>query len=835
MSQWITQSISTTRLTHLLNFISTRPIHHDLYDVINAIKEHNGGSDSHPFQPSYYFLYNNLNHSVKNPQYRPPFNRLQYSHYHKTKRTTVPAHSQSPAIQQVIKQHLTPQTVPRTNPSLIFVKINVHGIRLRAMLDTGATRSFITQRALAKIHHYSLQPRDRIAQLGDGHTMLKIVGEVHLWLKFDQIFTPLNVLVVKNLNTDFILGAGWCTQNAVQINYDTNQVSIRSSTGRIIIPYDKSIDYLTLDVKLINSVKIPPLPTNTRLGRVTHVTHQTDSFPLPDAVNSLSSFHHYVINSVEIQPVLFRSREIIDKLTNHIIDSDERRQIRAILQQHAKLFDISQVTQGNTPIQHTINTGDSLPISSRPYSRTIQQRSDLQNEIHKMLQAHQIRPSNSPWSSPVIIHKKKDGGGRKFYTKLDLKSGYFQIPIHEADKEKTAFITQDGLWEFNVLPQGIMNGPPTFQRTMHNLIGYGRWDCVIVYLDDILIFSTTFDEHVQHVREILSMLDKANFQVNPDKCNIAVREINFLSHTMNEKLIKPNGEKIKAITDLPAPTTLKEANEFLGKINWYRKFIPNFAHIAAPLHKYPDLSTPFVLTTDASEIGIGGILRQDTITGTKINYFKSRVLSDTERKYDTIEREALAIYWCLTELRSYIGDSDIIIETDHEPLQNFHKKQINNKRSNNTAADYISRHFPSSNVINNSTILAEQTYDWSVGIEQWFKDLPKPQRLRFATSFINTTNSTINPVTTRAKAKLIAQSVPPTSAEPSTTTPPFSAPSSTSDYLPFDFSLSHIRFEQEQDPVIQQIIQNFYHKSDNVSSADYNLITVIALKHQRRF
>ncbi|CAF4712373.1 unnamed protein product, partial [Rotaria socialis] len=132
------------------------------------------------------------------------------------------------------------------------------------------------------------------------------------------------------------------------------------------------------------------------------------------------------------------------------------------------------------------------------------------------------------------------------------------------------------------------------------------------------------------------------------------------------------------------------------------------------------------LTTDASEIGIGGILRQDTITGTKINYFKSRVLNDTERKYDTIEREALAIYWCLTELRSYIGDSDIIIETDHEPLQNFHKKQINNKRiinwifklqdilpqiiavkyrkgSSNTAADYISRHFPSSNVINNST------------------------------------------------------------------------------------------------------------------------------------
>ncbi|CAF3211949.1 unnamed protein product [Rotaria socialis] len=379
-----------------------------------------------------------------------------------------------------------------------------------------------------------------------------------------------------------------------------------------------------------------------------------------------------------------------------------------------------------------------------------------------MLQAHQIRPSNSPWPSPVIIHKKKDGGirflvdyrklnavtkkdcfpqptteellnrlgSRKFYTKLDLKS--------------------DGLWEFNVLPQGITNGPPTFQRTMHNLIGYGRWDYVIVYLDDILLFSTTFDEYVQHVNEILSVLDKANFQVNPDKCNIAVREVNFLSHITNEKLIKPN--------------------------------------------EYPDVSTPFVLTTDASEIGIGGILRQDITTGTTINYFKSRVLDDTERKYDTIEREALAIYWCLTDLRSYIGDSGIVIKTNHEPLPNFHKKQINNKRimnwifklqdilpqiiavkyrngSNNIAADYISRPFPSSNVINNSTILAEQTDDWSVGTEQWFEDLPKPQRLRFATSFINTTNSTINAVTTRAKAKLIAQSVPPASAEPSTTTP----------------------------------------------------------------
>ncbi|CAM4824264.1 unnamed protein product [Rotaria magnacalcarata] len=158
--------------------------------------------------------------------------------------------------------------------------------------------------------------------------------------------------------------------------------------------------------------------------------------------------------------------------------------------------------------------------------------------------------------------------------------------MHETDKDKTAFITQDALWEFNVLPQGIMNGSPTFQRTMHNLLSYGRWDYVMVYLDDILIFSCSFNEHTKHLNEILSILAKANFQVNPDKCCIAVQEIDFLSHTINEQFIKPNGNKITAIIDLPAATTFKEANEFLGKINWYRKFIPDFARIAAPLHTF---------------------------------------------------------------------------------------------------------------------------------------------------------------------------------------------------------------------------------------------------------
>ncbi|CAF4500057.1 unnamed protein product, partial [Rotaria sp. Silwood2] len=455
--------------------------------------------------------------------------------------------------------------------------------------------------------------------------------------------------------------------------------------------------------------------------------HSCLSFDISRVSSSLSSQHH-IFNTIELEQKPSETSNTIDKLINHIKNVQEKQQLRLILQQHMNICDISKVTQADTHIQHTINTGDSLPISSRPYPRTIEQRRELQDEIKKMTQTNQIldyRKLNSATkkdcfpqpTTEELLHRL---GGHRFYTKLDLKSGYFQLPIHETDKEKTAFITQD------------------------------------------------------------------------------------------------------------APNTLKEANELLEKINWYRKFIPNFARIAAPLHKvtnktkhhrhefkwgpdqqqsfdefkrllttyplfleYPDLSTPFVLTTDASDIGIGGILRQDTPHGTKINYFKSRALDDTEH------------------------DSNFIVETDHKPLENFHNKQINNKRvmnwlfklqdllpqiiavkhragATNAAADYISRHFPPSESTNiNPSTINVTNDDWPIGTEHWYEEVPKPQRPSFIQQPISNNtcirkaniNAEINAVTTRAQSKLQAQ--------------PRSSSANTS---PTSQSTS-------QDVIIQQIIQ----------------------------
>ncbi|CAF2054878.1 unnamed protein product [Rotaria magnacalcarata] len=459
--------------------------------------------------------------------------------------------------------------------------------------------------------------------------------------------------------------------------------------------------------------------------------------------------------------------------------------------------------------------------------------------------------------------------------KTRLKIWPFSNPIHEADKEKTAFVTQDGLWELNVLPQGIMNGPPIFQRIMHNLIGYGRWNYVMFYLDDILIFSRTFDEHNQYLNEILSILHTASVQINPDKCSIAVPEIDFSSHTINERHIKPNGDKIKAITDLPPPHTLKETNEFLGKIIWYRKSIGNFTFIAASLHKvtnktkshrheffwgpdqqqsfeqfkrilttsplfleYPDSSTPFILTTDDSDVGIGGILRQENSTSTKINYFESRILNDIERKYGTFEKEALAIYWCISELRSYIGDSQFIIETVHKPLENFRNKQINNKRvmnwlfklqdilpqiiavkyrkaANNTAVDYISRHFPCNNIEIACSPSSNASYNTSpFGSPLWFGKSSKPQGAQIIKSDSShnmlphdiAVNIQVNAITTRAQVERLP---PSSSITTSSTTPlpPHPSNSPPTDSL-LDFSLNRFKSAQDQDSAIQSIIQH---------------------------
>ncbi|CAF4734556.1 unnamed protein product, partial [Rotaria sp. Silwood2] len=243
------------------------------------------------------------------------------------------------------------------------------------------------------------------------------------------------------------------------------------------------------------------------------------------------------------------------------------------------------------------------------------------------------------------------GGGYHCFSKLDLKSGFWQLPIDEKDRDKTAFITPFGLHEWNVLPQGLRNASPSFQRIMNNVLS-SCIDFCLVYLDDIVIFCPK-------------------------------QTIEYLGHVINSTTITPLPNKIKSILLLPEPKSLAQANRFLGALSWYRKFIPNFASIAAPIHavtnlskshrykfkwgpeqsksftdlkqlltssplllNFPNDTQPVLLSTDASNVGLGGVLYQEINNVKKILNYHSELLSSSQKRYHPIELEALAIFKC---------------------------------------------------------------------------------------------------------------------------------------------------------------------------------------------
>jgi hypothetical protein len=295
-------------------------------------------------------------------------------------------------------------------------------------------------------------------------------------------------------------------------------------------------------------------------------------------------------------------------------------------------------------------------------------------------------------------------GGAVYFTTLDLASGYFQIPMELRSKEKTAFVTYNGTYHYNFMSFGLVNAPSTFQRTMDSVLAGLKWACCQVYLDDIIIASPTFEQHLIDVTAVLSRLKEAGFKLKASKCHFCCPEVNYLGHLISKEGIRANPDKIEIISNWGIPEDGANLHSFLGLAGYYRKLIPYFAQREAPLRKLllkdsefklgtteiiafndlkkalmsdpivslPDFSgnSTFVIFTDASDLGISAILSQiDQNKVEKVIHYASRMLTKQELKWHTQEKEALAIVWGCNKFRAYIIGNPIIIRTDHHSLQ----------------------------------------------------------------------------------------------------------------------------------------------------------------------
>ena len=426
------------------------------------------------------------------------------------------------------------------------------------------------------------------------------------------------------------------------------------------------------------------------------------------------------------------------------LSSSQRQELTHLLQQFA---DVLSSRPGRTQTTECrIRTGTAAPIRLPPYRLPHAYRDIVKSELDEMEREGIIERSSSEWAFPIVLVKKKDGslrmcvdyrrlnaiadadaypmprvddmidalGKSKYITTLDLARGYWQVPMQEESRPLTAFTTPFGLFQFRVMPFGLHGAPATVQRMMDNLLG----DCTAyaaAYLDDVVIHSTTWEEHIRHLTDVLQRLKEAGLTIRPKKCQFGMDRCSYLGHVVGNGEVRPEEAKVQAVRDFPPPTTKRRVRAFLGLTGYYRKFIPDYAEIAAPLTdltkktapnrvnwseecnrsfaslkdrlctepilRSPDFDRQFILQTDASDRGIGAVLSQTDEDGVEHPIaFYSRKLIPREERYSTVEKECFAIKAATHNFRVYLLGRQFTIQTDHRALEWLDRLKDNNAR-----------------------------------------------------------------------------------------------------------------------------------------------------------
>ena len=444
------------------------------------------------------------------------------------------------------------------------------------------------------------------------------------------------------------------------------------------------------------------------------------------------------------------------------LESLEQTKVFDMLGRHQKVFSTNENDIGLAGVtSHNIKITDDTPIYQRPRRFPQPITDEIEKQCRELTIADIIEPSTSPWSAPVVPVRKKDGtirlcvdyrklnavtvpdkfpvpnlsdsifglSGTKFFTCLDLIRGYYQIPLDEASRQYTAFSTSRNHWQFKRLSFGLRNAPSAFQREIQAVLSAFPSNKVIAYIDDILIMSSSFDEHLDLVSKVLQTLEDYNLKIKASKCKWFQSEVGFLGHIVSSSGVRKTPEYVDRVTNYPRPKTVGELREFLGLINFQRKYIPNCSSIQKPLTSltgaqkskalewtdemldafdklktemkaelelgYPDYSddaSKLELYVDASNIGAGAYLAQQQDENHRIIGFASMTFTNAQLHYCTLDRELAALRWGIKTFKPFLFGVEFVLYTDHQPLVHLHNMKLVSSRLTRTVqelADYI--------------------------------------------------------------------------------------------------------------------------------------------------
>jgi transposase len=563
------------------------------------------------------------------------------------------------------------------------------------------------------------------------YVLSHLKGDERPYLRLDILGISLLGLLDSGASRTVMGGTAWSQFQTLGLPLLSDTIECTVADGRVC----RSIGCIQVPVKLLERVRlitihvVPSLIEGLLLGK--------DFWKVMEVVPDLSKDVWYFSSDVSRTLQISTFSEKIGLFDQSSLSPAQKVILEDLISEQSR--DQPQSFGKVKTVQHHIEVQPNvLPIKQRYYPVSPTKQRLIDAEVEKMLKENIIEPSQSPWSSPVCLVLKKDGDYRfcvdyrklnsvtkpdayplpyissildqlrdcHYMSSIDIKSAFWQVEVAPDSREYTAFtVPGRGLYQFRRMPFGLINSPATWQRIMDNIIGADLEPHVFVYLDDIIIISRDFEHHMEILRLIFQRLNEAGVSINWKKCQFCRARLRYLGHIVDCKGLRPDTEKVEAILQIPEPRNVLEVRRFVGTASWYRRFIPNFASIIAPLTKLtrknvtfawteecssaftklkellisapllsaPDFSRLFTLQCDASSFGLGAVLTQTFDDGERPICYLSRSLTRTERNLSTTEKECLCVIWAVEKLRHYLEGTRFVVITDHHSLLWLHR------------------------------------------------------------------------------------------------------------------------------------------------------------------